>query len=267
MIKSNLSFLKFSFKLGNFVAFLSLLLMSELAIAMPERFFVKTARNISTEKSFSSNSSLQLAQNTNDSQKRAEAEKIVQQAEELAQQKTKASSEEAIALYEEAARIYLDINDSERAVKILLNVAYIYSHLLKQYQQAIDVYNQALSIQKTQNDLTAQADTLSRIGHLYKFSGQYQQAIDTYNQQLEIQQSIGDLRSQAFTLGKISSIYKVYLRQPKQAIVVNQQRLNLYKKLLEKQEADGDLQSQASTLISLGEVYKDLWEYQQAIAC
>jgi tetratricopeptide (TPR) repeat protein len=128
---------------------------------------------------------------------------------------------------------------------------------LGQYQQAIQFQQQSLGIRREIGDLNGEAASLGNLGVAYLSLGQYQQVIHLYQQSLEIHREIGDRNGEAASLGNLGVAY-ASLGQYQQAIHFLQQSLGIFKEL-------GDLDGEASSLIGLGNAYCSLGQYQQAI--
>ena len=125
------------------------------------------------------------------------------------------------------------------------------------YQQAIQLYQQALKFFRELGDRNSEAASLGNLGIAYKSLGQYQQAIQFQQQSLEIRREIGDCNGEANSLGNLGISYGS-LGQYQQAIHFHQQSLEIFRKI-------GDRNGEASSLGNLGVSYNSLGQYQQAI--
>jgi tetratricopeptide (TPR) repeat protein len=61
------------------------------------------------------------------------------------------------------------------------------------YPQALEIYQQALTTFKANNDRRGEATTLSNIGVVYDSQGKYPQALDLYQRSLVIRRELGDI--------------------------------------------------------------------------
>ncbi|MEC4867887.1 MAG: tetratricopeptide repeat protein, partial [Jaaginema sp. PMC 1078.18] len=128
---------------------------------------------------------------------------------------------------------------------------------LGEKQQALDYYNQALLLKRAVGDKGGEASTLSNIGVLYNFLGEKQQALDYLNQALPILRTVGDKGGEASTLSNIGLVYS--------SLGEKQQALDYYNQALPLRRAVGDRRGEASTLSNIGLVYSSLGNQQQAL--
>jgi len=141
-------------------------------------------------------------------------------------------------------------------MNILIQLGSTY-HSLSEFNQAINFYDQALSLARKLGDRNGEASSLCNLGSTYDALGQYQQAIHFYQQSLEIFKEIGDRKGEASSLCNLGSTYDA-LGQYQQAIHFYQQSLEIFKEI-------GDRKGEANSLGSLGSAYRSLGQYQQAI--
>ncbi|NEN94390.1 MAG: tetratricopeptide repeat protein [Moorea sp. SIO3I7] len=71
-------------------------------------------------------------------------------------------------------------------------------------QQALEKYQQALTLQRAVGDPKGEAVTLSNIGAVHSTLGKNQQALEKYQQALTLQRAVGDRNREAVTLGNIA---------------------------------------------------------------
>jgi len=119
-----------------------------------------------------------------------------------------------------------------------------------QYQQAIDVYQQSLEIQRQIGDRNGEANSLGNLGAAYSSLGEYERAIEFYQQSLEIQRQIGDRKGEANSLGNLGAAYGS-LGEYERAVEFYQQSLEITRQI-------GDRSGEASSLINLGNAYYSL---------
>ncbi|KAB8331770.1 CHAT domain-containing protein, partial [Scytonema tolypothrichoides VB-61278] len=125
------------------------------------------------------------------------------------------------------------------------------------YKQAIQYYQQSLSIARAIGDKQGEGNSLGSLGLAYGSLGDYKQAIQYYQQYLPIARAIGDKQGEGASLGNLGNAY-FSLGDYKQAIQYYQQSLSIAR-------AIGDKQGEGNSLGSLGLAYDSLGDYKQAI--
>ena len=125
------------------------------------------------------------------------------------------------------------------------------------YSQALDYYNQGLSICHAQGYQLWEAAVLTCIGQVYSNLGDTQKALDYYNRALPIRRAVGDRHGEAITLSSIGIAYSD-LGDKKKA-------LEYYDQALPIQQAIGDREGEAKTLVNIGAIYDDLGDKQTAL--
>ncbi|MEL7039273.1 MAG: tetratricopeptide repeat protein, partial [Cyanobacteria bacterium J06592_8] len=128
---------------------------------------------------------------------------------------------------------------------------------LGQYQEAIEYYQQSLTIAREIGDRNGEAASLGNLGIAYRRLGQYEKAIEYYQQSLAIFQEIGDRKGVASSLNNLGNAY-FSLGQYQKAIEYHQQSLAIDREI-------GDRKGVASSLNNLGNAYDSLGQYQEAI--
>ena len=126
-----------------------------------------------------------------------------------------------------------------------------------QYQQALNLYRQALSIAHEIGNRTMELTTIGNLGITFHNLGRYQQAIYSFQQHLAMSDEIGDQIGKKNALGNLGMTY-ASLGQYQQAIDFFQQSLKLGQEI-------GFRAGEVRSLISLGVIYDDLGQFQQAI--
>jgi len=129
---------------------------------------------------------------------------------------------------------------------------------LEQYQQAIQFHQQSLNIFRTIDDQQGQASNLNSLGNAYSSLGQYQKAIQFYQQALEISKAIADLHGEAMSINNLGIAY-YSLRQHLQSTHFYQQSLKIFREI-------EDLQGESFSLRCLGISYNRLGQYQKSIS-
>ena len=126
-----------------------------------------------------------------------------------------------------------------------------------QYRQALQSWQQALTIYREIGDRWGEGTALGNLGIAYLYLGQYQLAIDYHQQALAIAREIGDRRGEGNALGNLGIAY-LYLGQYQLAIEYRQQHLTIAREI-------GDRGREGGALGDLGGAYYSLGQYQQAI--
>jgi len=124
-------------------------------------------------------------------------------------------------------------------------------------RQAIQKWQEALSLYRVLNDKKNEAKTLVWIGFVYNSLGEKQKALDYYNEALPILRAVGDRGGEATTLNNIGAVYD--------ALGEKQKALDYYNQALPIFRAAGDRRGEATTLNNIGGVYDDLGEKQKAL--
>ena len=75
------------------------------------------------------------------------------------------------------------------------------------YQQAVEIYNEALDIARSTKNKNLEARTLSKMASLYELLGDYDLSIKNYNQALQIYRQIPDKPSELMLLPLIGNLY------------------------------------------------------------
>jgi tetratricopeptide (TPR) repeat protein len=132
-----------------------------------------------------------------------------------------ATKENAERLFEEGMKLY-----QERSAESL--------------RQAIQKWQEALSLYRVLNDKKNEAKTLVWIGFVYNSLGEKQKALDFYNQALPIRRAVGDRGGEATTLNNIGGVYS--------DLGEKQKALDYYNQALPLIRAVGDPSGEATIL-------------------
>ncbi|BAZ28647.1 tetratricopeptide TPR_3 [Cylindrospermum sp. NIES-4074] len=137
------------------------------------------------------------------------------------------------------------------------NIGQIYFGLGK-YDQALNLYQQALGIYKDNKYQAGVAVTLNHIGRVYNNLGKYDQAIELNQQALANYREIGDRTGEGVTTSNLGQIYQKQSQYDK--------ALGLYQQALAMHREVSDQVSEAATLKFLGDVLSAQNQPQLAIA-
>ncbi len=128
---------------------------------------------------------------------------------------------------------------------------------LGEYQRAIEFLQQSLDIAREIGARNVEASSLGGLGNAYISLGQYPKAIEFFQQSLDIAREIGDRNGEAASLGNLGVAYRS-LGQYQRAIEYHKQALAIDREI-------GDRKGEASSLGNLGVAYRSLGQYQRAI--
>ncbi|MBD1814937.1 CHAT domain-containing protein [Microcoleus vaginatus DQ-U2] len=128
---------------------------------------------------------------------------------------------------------------------------------LGQFHRAIEFHQQQLEISREIGEGQAEANSLGSLGNAYYSLGQFHKAIDFYKQLLKISQEIGYRQGEAISLGNLGASY-YSLGQFHKASEFHQQYLEISREI-------GNRQGEAISLGNLGNAYQSLGQYQEAI--
>ncbi|WP_377478298.1 MAG: CHAT domain-containing tetratricopeptide repeat protein [Microcoleus anatoxicus] len=134
----------------------------------------------------------------------------------------------------------------------------IQHHKLSQFREALQSWEQALTIYREIGYRQGEANSLGSLGIAYQSLGQFQKAIEFYEQSLRISREIGYRLGEAASLGNLGNSY-YSLGQFQKAITFYEQSLEISREI-------GYRQGEANALGNLGITYKSLGQFQKAIA-
>ncbi len=147
-------------------------------------------------------------------------------------------------------------NDKYYISQFLINLGHVYQ-IFKQYQKALEHYQQALVIFREINDQRGESAVIYNIGLVYENLYQYQKSSDHYQQALAIYQNLGNKSRQAYILNSIATNYD-RVGQYAKALEYYQQSLTLCRTIKNKQE-------ESNNLTDIGVVYGHIGQYQKSI--
>jgi len=163
---------------------------------------------------------------------------------------------EAEQAYQKALKIWTDNGfDREPSASIYHQLG-IVAQAQRQWQQAVDYYQQALDIKIEFNDRYAQAGTYHQLGSVAQAQRQWQQAADYYQQALDIYIEFNDRAGQARLYHHFGIVAQAQ-RQWQQAADYYQQALDINIEFNDRYE-------QAGTYHQLGSVAQAQRQWQQA---
>jgi CHAT domain-containing protein len=138
-----------------------------------------------------------------------------------------------------------------------LNYIAIVKRTLGDNIESLEFYKQALYIFREIGDRLNEGTVLNNIGKVHEGLGQYPQALEFYQQALSIRQEVGDQTGEAFTLTDLGLI-NTSLGQYSQAEKFFQQSLDIFRKI-------GDQRRAALTINAMGVYYRTIDQYPKAL--
>ena len=191
-----------------------------------------------------------------ESDKEAEADRILQEGIQLFQEGTAESLRSAIPKLEEAARLYREVGNLGQEAFALLEMGSIQDRL-GENQAALEHYDHALELYQEVGDRDGEAQTLGKIGEVYSNLGEKQRALDFFERALLLYRAMDDGSGKARTLNNIGTIYS--------DLGDKQRALEFYERSLPLRQAVGDRRGEANTLSNIGTIYADLGDRQRAL--
>jgi CHAT domain-containing protein/lipopolysaccharide biosynthesis regulator YciM len=128
---------------------------------------------------------------------------------------------------------------------------------LGQFHRAIEFHQQSLAIEREIGYREGEANSIGNLGNAYESLGQFHRAIEFHQQSLEISREIGARQGEANSLGNLGNAYKS-LGQFHRAIEFHQQSLEIKREI-------GHRQGEANSLGNLGNAYYSLGQFHRAI--
>jgi len=122
---------------------------------------------------------------------------------------------------------------------------------------ALEHYEQSLSIQQEIGDKAGEGSTLNNISQIFKARGDYDTALKYLKQSLDIRQEIGDKSGEGTTLNNISGIYH--------ANGDYDTALKYLKQSLDIQQEIGDKAGEGTTLNNISQIYDSRGDYDTAL--
>ncbi len=127
----------------------------------------------------------------------------------------------------------------------------------REYSKALDVLQKALTIRRQINARSGVAETLNLIGFVYQRQREFSQALNLHQEALDISEAISDRQNEGESLHNIGAV-KASQRQLDQA-------LKFYQEALTIREEVGDRRDLGRTLNNMGVVYFNQGNYDKAL--
>jgi tetratricopeptide (TPR) repeat protein len=160
--------------------------------------------------------------------------------------------EQAFDLYRNALSVAQQIGNIEEAAWSLDRIATIYCYDLRDVQQGVAYYEQALQIAEQSGNKALVSMYWSELGAAYAQAQQYDQAIECYEQALNLARGAGDKEQEAGSLADLGSVYKAQGKL-EEAIAFYQQAFDLFAQIDNKEAASLTADDLAETYAALGD--------------
>jgi len=135
---------------------------------------------------------------------------------------------------------------------------------LSQQQEALKYYNQALQITQEVKDRAGEAVILIHIGALYHSISQPQEALKYYNQALPVMREVKDRAGEATTLNNIGGVYDS-IGQLQEALKYYNQALSIRREVKHRAGEAATLNNIGVTYLRTGQSQEALKYYNQAL--
>lgn len=135
---------------------------------------------------------------------------------------------------------------------------------LEKYDKALNFYQQALAIRQEIGDRKGEGITLNGTAVVYRSLGQYDRALQCYQQALTIRRELGDRQQEGITLSNMAGVYENQGLHDR-ALDLYQQGLAIYQTLGDRAGVGINLNNMGAIYNSLGKYDRALQLYQQAL--
>ncbi|MGE0884779.1 MAG: tetratricopeptide repeat protein [Blastocatellales bacterium] len=150
----------------------------------------------------------------------------------------------------------VDQVDRAKAATLMHNFGVVHQDR-KNYDEALDYYQQSLKIKEEIGDMAGLAGSLHQIGWVHQDRGNYDVALNYYHRSLKINEEIGDVRGVATSLHHIGWVWQ-YRGNYDEA-------LDYYQRALKIKEEIGELAVIASSLLNIGVIHHTRRNYDKAL--
>jgi tetratricopeptide (TPR) repeat protein len=147
--------------------------------------------------------------------------------------------------------------DRRLEVLALNNMAAVYQ-ATGQPRQALELFEQTLSLMREVRDRAGEATTLGNMATVYQATGQHRRALELFEQALPLIREVGDRAGEATILNGMAVVYQK-TGQPQLALELYEQALSLRREV-------GDRAGEALTLTGLAYLYQSMQRYRDAQA-
>ena len=177
------------------------------------------------------------------------------QAEDLKKQK---KYFEAAGLYKKSAMAEQNSPEPRLAIlSLTFNSAGYHYSLAGQHSNAIECFQQALTIDKYLNNEKGAAAQLQNIGKEHYSLNKYDKAMKFYQQSLELNRRVGEKRILAVNLNEIAVIHELWGQYDK--------ALNFYQQALDVNTTSGNQGASLTQLNNIGNLFQSQGAYEKAL--
>ena len=155
--------------------------------------------------------------------------------------------------FEELAK---DLKKAPPDDAILGNLGLIY-YYLREYDDAVITYEQALNMAREQRDKRAEYTILGNLGLAYRALGECEKAIVYYEQAVDIARSLKDRKSEGTNLGNLGLTFRDF-GQMEKAEEMLEWALTIAREI-------GDISNESNWLGNLGNIYFDREQFEKAV--
>jgi CHAT domain-containing protein/Tfp pilus assembly protein PilF len=156
---------------------------------------------------------------------------------------------------EQALALNPDPSWRDRALT-LVNLGYVYFDL-RDMDQALSHYQQALTQSRSQNDRWGEGFALSAIGAVYSYLGNKQTALEHQNEAVNLFRTIGDRNGEAVALNGLGYVYR--------NLAEYQKSLDCYLRAMQLFELLGNREYENFTITRVGKAYQGLGDTTKAL--
>jgi tetratricopeptide (TPR) repeat protein len=162
---------------------------------------------------------------------------------------------ERLLWLEQAYAQALEAN-SPRLGHLLGNLGHLYA-TLGDLHRAIEFYEQALELTRTQGNRAAEGYLLNNLGSNYMRLGELERAREFFMQSLDVSREIGDRRTESQILSNLGNAFRSR-RDFEQAHNLYEQGLSIARQL-------GDIRGESQAIGNLGIAYAEMGQHERAI--
>jgi tetratricopeptide (TPR) repeat protein len=127
------------------------------------------------------------------------------------------------------------------------------------YDEAMEMYQKSMKIEKELGDKSGIASTLHNIGVIHQNQGRYDEAMEMYQKSMKIEEEIGNKRAIASTLHQIGNLHFMQGRYD--------EAMEMYQKSMKIEKELGDKSGIAITLGQMGRIFHVQKNYKEALRC
>ncbi|MEW6212689.1 MAG: CHAT domain-containing tetratricopeptide repeat protein, partial [Acidobacteriota bacterium] len=157
--------------------------------------------------------------------------------------------------FERAVAIMRDVGDRASEAWLLLLIGNHFLLTTRDYENALNYYNESQLIYQGEKDRAHQAAVLNNIAQTYLNMRDKQRAMENFEHVLALWRAIGNRPHEAATLNNMGMAYYDFGELQK-ALVLGEQALNLHRELGSRKGVMGSLQDMACIYAALGDIQR-----------